>query len=187
MKICFHLGSPIFNEVNTITFFGIIDKSQFEFLKSSDKDFTFDDLNNNKNWLFNSSGEKNYTVSDYTISDEPRIYPASDLTFYISSKYSSLNDLFEDDKYLKWKKMITNKYPDLLDQFANAEKEAQNREELYRIVRVLDEEKTSRYSFHINDTYIKSLQERATKLRGELYPEKRAYAEYKSAGKGYCI
>lgn len=97
------------------------------------------------------------------------------LIIYLSSTdqsfkhYSNFEYLFEHDQYLEWKKIITDKFPQLAGQFPAAEKEAKTRQELYRIMEELENCKEDRNSFHNNKKQnLDLLRERVTELRHEL-------------------
>jgi hypothetical protein len=164
MRISFNIGSDS-GKVNTITFARIKDEAQLKTIKLITK---------NSKLLFNGlkgvsypiNGAENYTAYDLTI-----YLPHHDESF---NSYGNFEYLFKHDKYSNWKTMIIAKFPELSEQFAVAEKETKNRQELYQSEKELKSyQENERYRFYPIEDRIKSLQHRITQLRQELGSELR--------------
>jgi hypothetical protein len=156
-----------YGNTNTLILGKIKSKAQLETIKLITK---------NSQLLFNALTEDLYPVNG-----AKENYAAHDLTIYLPNHdenfnlYGNFEHLFTHGKYLNWKEMIIAQFPELSEQFTLAEKEAKNRQKLYRLEEKLKcyTQENGRYSFHHNEDLIKLLQQQITELHQELDSEAR--------------
>lgn len=152
MNISFIISS----KANTINFQDIKDASLLEHIKliTQDSSLLFDGLGESS-----SKEDKGHVLKIYLSSTDESYKP-----------YSNFEYLFQYNTYQEWRKVITATFPELAAKFPLAEKEAKNRQELYRITEEVENYKDDRNSFHTKEQYIDALRKRITELQHELFP-----------------
>lgn len=168
MEISFQIDSPEDNKGKCICFWKFKRKYELETIKS---------LTSKSGLLFDDFYEQSAIV-DEDFGKKP-LYVGHDLIIKLpdSDACRNFEDLFKHEKYLKWKGIITTKYPELSALFFVAEKKAIINQKLFQIENVLNKQKYGArfYNIHHNKEYIRSLKQRATELHKQLDSKERGH------------